>query len=148
MECVIQMEATERTERRTAKIMWTGALLNFAMPLVIASLVYFLPLAVPSPTFWGLHTLLPALIPVGIGSLVAFLGMTLADSRQGVMEWGFCRPARCLLYGLAPYLLLLLGMSPRLMATSAGTAFLALVLTIAGGSLTAWLLSRAVSVRS
>lgn len=146
------MSAEEQVTRRARKTMIAGSILNFAIPPVIGLVVFmavqFFGPSVLSSSSWG-WVLPPLLIPLFNGGLVAFLGTTLADRQQGVMEWGFVRPAKCLLYGLAPYLLLgvlMPGLSTWKVVPMVVVPALALAVT--GGSLTAWLLKRSARSRA
>lgn len=143
MECLVRKEAEERADRRATNIMLIGSVLNFALPLLGTSLFFFHPPKLPGdPMIWALC---PLVIPFGNGALVAFLGTVFTDRHQGIMEWGFTRPAKCLLYGLAPYMLL--GVQPRMIAALGIAAFAALVAAVASGLLTAWLLKKTAYAR-
>jgi hypothetical protein len=81
------------------------------------------------------------LLPTGIGACIAFFGMTMTDHRRDTAEWGFTFPGKCLLYGMAPYLLIVFG-SPVFVLVLLGWGFVAWLLTLLGASITAAIIDR------
>lgn len=124
--------------------MIAGTGFNFAIPLV-AMVATVMMVNLPDEPGAGVFYLVVGSIPFLTGALVAFMGITLTGSRGDVVEWGFSRPNRCFLYGLAPYIWVIVfpwGFPLLLPVT------LAWVLTIAGGLLMAGILSRSTATKS
>ncbi|QJE94792.1 hypothetical protein [Luteolibacter luteus] len=86
-----------------------------------------------------------SLLPLMLGSLIAFLGMTMTGPRCGVVEWGIYRPSRCFFFGSLPIALGLI--FPLLFVILASFAIAGWLLMILGGWITATILARSSDVK-
>lgn len=100
-EFQIHLDLDERAEKRTRLIMVIGSIFSFLLYPVCALTAWQVFPIVGDVAGW----ILVSLIPFMLGATISFFGMTMAGYKRGVWEWGFLRPSRCLLYGVAPLLI-------------------------------------------
>lgn len=140
-EFELHLAMEERAERRIRLIMIVGSLFSFLQYPMAAYLMDLAWRHIGEAAAFAAVSLLP----LTLGSLIAFLGMTLTDHRRNVGEWGFARPSRCLVLGSAPLVLSLI--VPPVFIILCAMVLAAWLLMILGARVTAEIIERSTAVK-
>lgn len=140
-EFEMHLALDERAERRPRLIMVVGSIFSFMLYPVCAVAGAWAFDEVGEAAGWVIVSLLPLML----GAMISFLGMTMADYCRNVGEWGVRRPSRCLLHGSVPLALTLVFPPAFIIVTGASLGMW--LLMILGGWMAAEIVERSRAVK-